>query len=162
MAASPEPAAPKVFEAELGSTPQDVRGVLETVSDILLRIGWRDPSRGVVELVLAEALNNIVEHAYQEHPGGWIMLCVNADQGTADLCLRDSGQPMPNLELPAGRAQRLATGTEDLPEGGFGWYMIRRLADGLVYTRDGEVNRLDIHICRSVHESCPEAGPLQE
>ncbi|MDO6585594.1 ATP-binding protein [Salipiger sp. 1_MG-2023] len=157
MADVPEPAAPLVLQTELGSTPQDVRAVLALVRMELTALGWGDTPIGAVELVLAEALNNIVEHACAERSDGCIALALHADAHCAELTLRDDGHAMPDGGLPPGRLA-LPDRRQDLPEGGFGWYLIRKLSERLHYAREEGGNRLDILICRADHEAPPGTG----
>jgi serine/threonine-protein kinase RsbW len=95
-------------------------------------------SRSTLELVLAEVLNNVVEHAYAHYPGSIeVMLWPGADGIRG--CIVDSGLPMPNGQVPAGDPPDLVG---DLPEGGFGWYLIRSLTTGLDYRRVANRNHL--------------------
>lgn len=52
---------------------------------------------------------------------------------------------MPGGVLPLGASPALvaAGNMGDLPEGGFGWFLIRDLTQNLSYVRDGATNRLD-------------------
>ncbi len=94
-------------------------------------------TRGAAEIVLAEVMNNIVEHAYGAG-GGPIRLCMALR--AEGLCCRieDRGRPMPGGCLPAGQAPDPAAGAE----GGYGWFLIRTLAANLGYAREGGVNRI--------------------
>jgi len=100
--------------------------------------------RGTAEIVIAEALNNIVEHAYAECPGS-IEISVNLDKDGLDCTIADFGAPMPNHALPAGHAHDLAQ-MADLPEGGFGWFLIRTLAQDLRYARSRDQNYLHFRV----------------
>ncbi|MDR0809318.1 MAG: ATP-binding protein [Gemmobacter sp.] len=95
-------------------------------------------SRGTAEIVLAEVLNNIVEHAYALVPGGVEVTIRLLERGLC-CCIRDHGAPMPGLELPPGQPVDCS---DELPEGGFGWFMIRSLARNLRYCRGGRWNEL--------------------
>jgi serine/threonine-protein kinase RsbW len=77
-----------------------------------------------VELVLAEVLNNVAEHAYA---GGSGPVEVGLAPRPCGIACRivDSGLAMPNGQLPRGTCHRSTPG--DLPEGGFGWHLIRSL-----------------------------------
>ena len=92
------------------------------------------------EIVLAEVLNNIVEHAYATRAGDIRIILTRTETGL--VCkVMDSGAALPGLCLPKGDFQPLGQ-TAELPEGGFGWFLIRRLVTELTYQRiDGE-NRL--------------------
>lgn len=89
------------------------------------------------EIVLAEVLNNIVEHAYAQ-VGGDIQLVLSPLSSGLACRLSDHGAEMPGLQLPKGAFQPLGE-IVDLPEGGFGWFLIRSLVQDLRYERvEGE------------------------
>lgn len=100
--------------------------------------------RGTLEIVLAEALNNVVEHAYAEAPGP-IRVCVDHMPPVLKVSVYDTGLPMPQGQLPKGDLAPFAAG-DDLPEGGFGWFLIRTLTVELAYERLGEVNHLHFEV----------------
>lgn len=101
------------------------------------------------ELVVAEVLNNIVEHAYQAQPAGEIRasLAFRGDSLCAEFT--DFGAAMPGLCLPAGEAAEIDVAVEDLPEGGFGWFLIHTLARDLHYRREGGANHLTLAVPRT-------------
>lgn len=122
----------------------DVRaGLREMMTCALVRDLGRD-SLGTTELVLAEVLNNVVEHAYSAFPGV-IEVEVQRAPDRLNFHISDMGLPMPGAEPPPGRLPDL-TSFEDLPEGGFGWFLIRRLAQDLRYSRADGGNRLSFHV----------------
>ena len=62
------------------------------------------------------------------------------------LCLiSDTGLPMPEGQLPAGVLAPLGD-FADLPEGGFGWHLIRSLSKDLSYRREGGRNLLSFRL----------------
>jgi serine/threonine-protein kinase RsbW len=99
-----------------------------------------DDSRGSVEIVLAEVLNNISEHAYSKHSGA-INLWITPHDTFLFVRVVDTGLPMPGGEAPAGALSKVVE-IQDLPEGGFGWFLIRSLTQELTYQRDGNHNTL--------------------
>lgn len=98
--------------------------------------------RGTAELVLAEVLNNVVEHAYARYPGE-IELRLTVTPACLHCQIIDSGLPMPEGRLPPGDPPDLG---EDLPEGGFGWNLIRTLTTGLEYRRLAGRNHLQFSL----------------
>lgn len=101
-----------------------------------------DDSRASAELVLAEVLNNIAEHAYTDGRGPVSLSLVRAGNGIACLVV-DQGAAMPGGALPdASPPLSPDLALEDLPEGGFGWHLIRSLTQDLAYRRTGGCNRL--------------------
>jgi serine/threonine-protein kinase RsbW len=114
-------------------------GLLELFSRPLLR-QLTEESRGSVEIVLAEVLNNISEHAYAKYPGK-VDLWLTPKDGFLFVRFEDSGLPMPGGILPGGSLESADEGL-DLPEGGFGWFLIRSLAQELTYLRENDRNLL--------------------
>lgn len=112
-------------------------------SDLLL--GLSANLQSSAEIVLAEVLNNIVEHAYASHVGDIRVHLSPCDTG---LCcaVTDSGGAMPGLCLPKGDIQPLGC-PPDLPEGGFGWFLIRSLVTELHYQRLADQNQLTFLLC---------------
>ncbi len=101
-----------------------------------------EDSRGSAELVLAEVLNNVAEHAYGEGLGPVAVTLARGPAGIACLIV-DQGAAMPAGTLPEGKLPETSDlALEDLPEGGFGWHLIRTLTRDLAYLRTGGCNRL--------------------
>jgi serine/threonine-protein kinase RsbW len=137
----PAPLAPTLVE-RLGSSPLDVRHALVALCDAARRLGVPPEAGARLELVLAEALNNVAEHAYRGRADGWILVELDLAEGWIAGRIRDAGRPMPGGALPVGRAHALDVPTEALPEGGFGWQMIHALTAQLAYAREAGQNRL--------------------
>ena len=118
---------------------QSVRGLLADLVEADALKTMDEDQRGVAELVLAEVLNNIVEHAYASSPGD-IVVTLRRSGGSLLCHVVDAGCPMLGGMIPAGNTPTF--GDEDLPEGGFGWHLIRSLSRSMAYTREGGANHL--------------------
>jgi serine/threonine-protein kinase RsbW len=124
----------------------DVRGGLARVMAAPPLCHLDAGQQGMAELVLAEVLNNIAEHAYAGAAGG-IDLSLRLTGGLVWCEVVDHGAPMPGGDPPAGVLPPVAdVALDDLPEGGFGWHLIRRLTHGLTYARTGDRNHLGFGI----------------
>lgn len=100
-----------------------------------------------VELVVAEAINNVVEHAYPEGaPAGPIHLNVKRRDDMLCVMIKDQGLGMPDGKAPTGRPQNVKVNVMDLPEGGFGWFLIRDQAQNIEYRRTAWENCLSFEI----------------
>jgi serine/threonine-protein kinase RsbW len=95
-----------------------------------------------LHITLAEVLNNIVEHAYSGLPPGVICVDLRLLADGLHCRVEDQGHPMPESGLPRGDLPAVDVGVPDLPEGGFGWRIIRSLATDLTHVRTGGTNRL--------------------
>lgn len=102
---------------------------------------------GTVELVLAEALNNIVEHAYPrpDETGPISVACAHQSDGLI-VDIQDQGAAMPDGQMPIGQLSSLEVEMDDLPEGGFGWFLIQHLAKDVTYDRVGSENHLRMRL----------------
>lgn len=102
---------------------------------------------GTVELVLAEVLNNICEHAYAEaeDAGPIDITCSHGPSGLI-FGVADDGKPMPDGQTPLGMQAEIDVDVMDLPEGGFGWFLIQDLAKDVHYARIEGRNRLSLRI----------------
>ncbi|WP_135449458.1 ATP-binding protein [Tabrizicola caldifontis] len=146
MPPAPEPCARDgphgvVIRAEPTSVRAALRSILAAppVSEIAPR------HRQTVELVLAEVLNNVAEHAYAPATGHVAIFLMRFSGGLVCEVI-DNGAPMPNGTAPAGRLPEFDLSGGDLPEGGFGWYLIRSLACEITYRRQRGTNRLGFTI----------------
>lgn len=133
--------------------PGNNHAVRKALVDTIAALRFLDLSGeeyGSIELVLAEVMNNIVEHAYANNPDGMIELEIAPSERGLNCILRDDGQPMPDGSVPMGvlpsQNAGPSTDIEDLPEGGFGWFLIRDLARDLQYTRHNGKNILTFYI----------------
>lgn len=127
---------------ELQSTPEAVRDTLIAIKSSLLQGNETEMVGDMWELVVAEVLNNIVEHAYSERKDGAIEVELQFANSHMSARFVDYGDPMPDGALPANRPADIDVPTQDLPEGGFGWHLIHTLSDSLNYERRNRQNCL--------------------
>lgn len=128
------------FHRVLRADPLSVRHAL---TDLCRKLGPFCPADAVgrLELVLAEVLNNIVEHGIGReaaaHAGGVartraVHLLVRLEDQHLRCVITDTGVLLPR-ECLAPRS--LPTSEPHLPEGGYGWYLIQDLVSDLSYSR---------------------------
>lgn len=167
------PAAAGMICLHLPATSLSVRGLLENLFATLPGDLLDADARISTEIVLAEALNNIIEHAYG-NAGGTIGLTLRPGEGFIECVITDYGAPLPAdglaidappaLKPPATDSstapQPAATwpgdhrspdsqpplSLYDLPEGGFGWLLIRSLAESIDYCRAEGRNQLRLRL----------------
>ena len=140
----------------LQADPLAVRAALSQVVRWLEEQGLGLEEQGTVELVLAEALNNIVEHAYLGR-GGEIQLWWTLGPGGLHVRLADSGQQMPGGTAPLTLGRCPGDHAALVPEGGFGWFLITGLARNIVYRRERGLNVLTFRLI--VGEACAGGAP---
>ena len=126
--------------ADVAQATQQVRGLLPD---------WLSGSEcDAIELALAEALTNIVQHGFGSGPGQPVRLRVRERGGALEVDLWDQGRPIPKDRLaladPSTTFLFDPTNLAGLPEGGMGLALIKAAFHEVRYgSRDG-VNRLHL------------------
>lgn len=133
------------FTVSLEGREAAVRSGLAHAMACLAPLTLGTDEAGTVELVLAEALNNVVEHALANNIAqSMIELRGSHGTGGLKLVIIDQGAPMPKGTAPNAKQSDLNVPVSDLPEGGFGWFMIHTLATEVEYARVGQANHLTV------------------
>lgn len=126
---------PDAWSFRFDATELEARAQIVALRDALSLANVDTGSLGAIEIALSEAINNIVEHAYMGQTDGQIELTCQIESARIDIFLRDFGKPMPNNAVPPAKAPGVDVALCDLPEGGFGWFLIHQLATRLEYNR---------------------------
>lgn len=92
-----------------------------------------------VQIVIAEAVNNIVEHAYAGQSLGALVLHMTVSGTSLEIVLLDWGRPFPHPDAPPTLPDPCG-----LSEGGYGWFLIRSLVSHVCHSRDAGKNRLSL------------------
>lgn len=143
---------PPTFHRVLRADPLSVR---HTLAELCRKLGPLCPADAIgrLELVLAEVLNNIVEHGigagHGDDAGGdnaagiararAVHLLVSLEGRTLRCVITDTGVLLPGDCLAPRSLPRCEP---ELPEGGFGWYLIQDLVSELGYSRSAGRNCL--------------------
>lgn len=141
-------------EISLVSEEKEVRRALGRLLAALGPLKLDLEEANTVELAMAEALNNIVEHAYPaiDAKGPIRIRCLCRKDGL-HLSINDEGIMMPDGQVPIGMKKSVDVDLMDMPEGGFGWFLIKDLAKHVRYRRVGEINQLDLRLAVALHGS---------
>lgn len=125
----------------IAADPQAVRDLLVALERGAVMAALSQDTRESALLVLAEALNNVVEHGYHGDRG-WIGLRPVPGRAGLEWRIIDSGRPAPDL------AQRRDVMPDGMAEGGFGWPLIRALTDEVRLSRRRGWNVLTLRMRR--------------
>ena len=101
-----------------------------------------------LQLVVAEALNNIIRHAYREEPGQPVSVRLDRAPDSITLLFRDSGRAAPP-GFPEARVGSLDVDPSDLAalaDSGRGLAIIHSCVDQVSYVRNGSVNELRLSL----------------
>jgi serine/threonine-protein kinase RsbW len=140
-----------MFHRVLDADPMIVR---DTLSDMRQRFAQdvSDDTLGRLELVMAELMNNVAEHApvaaaslpSKTGKVPVIHLCIVRHKAGLACALTDDGVSLPDsCVLPRELPPAIA---DNLPEGGFGWFLVQTLTQALCYYRESSRNYLAFNI----------------
>lgn len=134
------------FKICFNGSPCGVRRALSQIREELAAAGATSDQKGRIETVMAEVLNNVVEHALADQSNSLVE--TQGFRQHPNWCFRviDSGRPLPQLRLPDQGLPEVDTNLEDLPEGGFGWAMVHMLTSDISYCRQPGRNCLKFSI----------------
>lgn len=147
------------FSCSCVANELEARRCICDVLSTLVSAGLLTKQAQDVELVLAEALNNIVEHAYVERRDGTVFLQAHLMPDSLTIRLRDTGRPLPFGRIPKTKLVEPSKELGILPEGGFGWFLIHSLTSAVQYERQNGTNHLSLFF-RLAPENTPR--PLEK
>jgi serine/threonine-protein kinase RsbW len=132
------------FKMAFRATEMEAREAIAGTSEWLQATDLTQDQADEVEIALAEAINNVVEHAYVDSEPGPVRILCSLRRTHLDIRICDTGTPLPQNRLPPGLAADVSVARADLPEGGFGWFLIRKLTSDIRYDRYGLINHLSL------------------
>ncbi|CAA6815156.1 MAG: Unknown protein [uncultured Thiotrichaceae bacterium] len=95
---------------------------------------------GLLELILVEAINNVIEHAYSNEAGNDIEVEFSIENQNVIMQVTDQGTPVP-VHLRDGD---LMPDSLELPEGGWGLGLINALADDVTFSSKNGSNTVTL------------------
>ena len=131
------------YTMQIKSRQPAVTSVVADVEIQLAANGVNPDQTSEVCLVLAEALNNVVEHAYRYSEDGDIEIEVSLINQNLTINISDFGPEFTAPE-PQPATDPSTEALEDLPEGGFGWRLIQMLSDEVSVKRKNNRNHLKL------------------
>jgi serine/threonine-protein kinase RsbW len=125
----------------IDSRLEQVRVLSGALRGIGKELELSDDKLGQLELMMVEAVNNVIEHAYEMQQGNDVQVRVEYTPEAIHLIISDSGHTMPDA-LHSGACDM--PDPDALPEGGWGMGLIHLLADSIRYIRDAKGNHLHV------------------
>ena len=141
------------FQGTLAQIPRFmdwIRGVAMAVT------GWSLAEQHNFALATMECFTNIVRHAYRGGSlQGPITVSVKAHRGIVRFRCRDTGAPFPSGK---GNSWQQAAPPRISPHGGYGLFVMNRLADRVHYSRRHRVNTWQMLFARPQDRAPSESG----
>lgn len=132
------------FDLSFAATEVEASSGIAKLSQALSSKGLPAHKAADVRIALAEAINNVVEHAYAGTTPASVKVHCRLHQNWLEILISDTGNPLPGFRVPEGAPAPLGERREDLPEGGFGWFLIHQLTSEIRYDRSEGCNRLSL------------------
>jgi len=136
----------EIVRVHFNADPMCVGAVIDTLLARIFAVATAGDDRANFEIALAEVINNIIEHACRYDSASVIEVRAVRCTGGVQFHFLDSGAGMPAGEMPAGKLRDLGCKRHELPEGGFGWFLIRSLTNDLHYCRKDGQNHLSFRL----------------
>ena len=131
------------LQVAIHSIQEEVSNVVSKISDWLNIHCVDSDTVGELELVLAEVLKNVVEHAYLYAEDGEIDILVRLRNDRLHATITDKGRKFDGPpSLKEMDVENMAF--EELPEGGFGWNLIRMLMNKIEFEHKDHQNKLTL------------------
>ena len=128
---------------KLPATLDNLRFFLKHVSLCASRMEFHRERLNEIELIVEEALVNIIRHAYPQRPGYIELICDPIDGGGLAIVIADEGISFDIHALPD---PDISTDLMARKTGGLGVFFIRKLTNQVSYHRDGERNILTLTV----------------
>jgi serine phosphatase RsbU (regulator of sigma subunit)/anti-sigma regulatory factor (Ser/Thr protein kinase) len=121
------------------SSPSEVRLLAQFCTSAIAGI-FSEEEVASIELAIVEAANNIVEHAYNFEEGHPIQLSLSHRGDCLELLFFDKGPAFEHSRIA--KPDFLWENVDDIPEGGWGVYLINSIMDSVEFDRQGNINIL--------------------
>lgn len=116
----------------------EVKDLAQSLQEYCEAIELNPTIASQLELILVEAVNNVIEHSYRYQTGFPIHAIFEETESEIVLTIKDNGSMVP-LAVKAAATQAAMPDIDGLPEGGWGLGLINAFADRIEYqTGDGE------------------------
>ncbi|MDP7150525.1 MAG: ATP-binding protein [Paracoccaceae bacterium] len=132
-----------LFTGQLRAEFCAVAPLLRKLTDWLAQNAVPAERQADIEIAMAEALNNVVEHGGLR-PRQKIEVLARVTGAGVRIAIIDRGRAYPKGTVPESASPNFA----ELPEGGFGWMLIHTLTQTLRYHRSAGTNILTLEFDR--------------
>jgi serine/threonine-protein kinase RsbW len=134
----------------------DIGELLDIFDAFCEQAGIEEADQFDLRLAIDEVSANVMMHGYAKEAPGPLEVSFCADDNRATITISDRASPFNPDEVPPAD---LNTPADQREVGGFGWYLVRQVVDGLSYRYDpayGNVVTLVKRLSRSSAEVNPE------
>lgn len=133
---------PKKVTLSIDSTLKNVSLVGLSINKICSQIPLTNVETYQIEACVVEAINNTIEHAYENKAGHRVDVHVSLHLDRIVFQVSDTGLSMKEMLSPS--LDFDPEDIENLPEGGMGLFIIHQIMDTVAYTSRDNKNTLEM------------------
>lgn len=130
-----------ILNYSINSNLSEVRELTRVLHSFCVKQKLDQTLSGQLELILVEAVNNVIKHAYKNKPDQPIDTLFEVNSDEVKITIKDKGIAV-SSELH--KITKSMPDINDLPEGGWGIALIHSLADHIEHYRENNKNTLII------------------
>lgn len=126
---------------------EEVSQLGQAIHKMVADAGMGEIDSARVELGVVEALNNVVEHAYQLQPNHKIKIIFEPSKNNVVIHIIDTGITMEQNLFPIDDNQKEVKELgrfQDVPDGGWGIALIKSIMDEVSYKSENGTNHLTL------------------
>jgi anti-sigma regulatory factor (Ser/Thr protein kinase) len=128
---------------QLPARIENMELLVRFISDYARKLGFSDKRVKEIELATEEALINIINYAYPDHPGDIKVTCEQHPFKTFAIKIEDNGIAFDMMSL---KDPDISAGISERKIGGLGVFLIRKLMDEVHYQRKKGKNILNLTV----------------
>ena len=132
-----------VFRSRLQTSQEPVSTLLNEIAHWMAQIGALDNKITNVQIVLAEVLNNVIEHGFESENSGTVEIEIKVFDDSLVIQVSDNGMEFTPPNITQTPLQDI-TDIDGLPEGGFGWFLIHEITSSFEFYRMDNKNYLTL------------------
>ena len=130
-----------ILRRSLANSQTLVPDLLAEIREWMIKVGVGNDKNTDVQIVLAEALNNVIEHGFTHERTGTIEIDIEVSGDTTVVRLTDNGKAFTPPKATKSPMQN-SCDIDNLPEGGFGWFLIKKIVSSYEFHRFSNKNLL--------------------
>jgi serine/threonine-protein kinase RsbW len=144
------PPEPKGITLSIDSRLENISLVGVAVQAVCAYMGFSELDSFQIQLSVVESVNNVVKHAYGEQSGHEAMVAIKIFPDRISFQILDTGKIMESINQE--KIEFPLDNRANLPEGGWGHYIIRTVMDKVAYQTVDNTNIL------TLDKYLPQAG----
>ena len=134
----------RTFESSLTNVSACVSELSHFCRSNVAVTGEHDMAVKQLEFCVAEALVNVVMHAYERRDDKMVCMTCEREADEFIVGIIDEGKSWPHRVVQSRHHKRIPNGYKDLPESGLSWFITLDLLDCVEYRREHGVNFLKL------------------